>query len=64
MFGSSAESKGSDCFEPFKVMQECMAGYPTLYGNDDKPEEDSETPNQGEKEPSVEAPSSQDVAKT
>lgn len=26
--------KGSDCYEAFKTMQECMAKYPTVYGSD------------------------------
>ena len=28
---SKAEPKGSDCFEPFKNMQQCMSQYPELY---------------------------------
>ncbi|XP_022130295.2 mitochondrial intermembrane space import and assembly protein 40-B [Pieris rapae] len=32
---SEAEPKGSDCYEKFSVMQECMAQYPELYGKDD-----------------------------
>lgn len=30
---STAEPKGSDCYEAFKTMQICMAEYPALYGN-------------------------------
>lgn len=65
---STAEPKGSDCFEPFKVMQECMASYPTLYGNDDKKveegeeEEDEKATNQTGS--TAEVPSSQDIART
>lgn len=28
---STAESKGSDCYEAFKTMQSCMVQYPALY---------------------------------
>jgi len=28
---STSEQKGSECFQQFKTMQECMAKYPTLY---------------------------------
>lgn len=31
---SEAEPKGSDCYEKFKIMQECMEKYPTLYNKD------------------------------
>jgi intermembrane space import and assembly protein 40 len=37
---SEAEPKGSDCYEAFKVMQDCMAQYPTIYSrNDDEDDE-------------------------
>ena len=63
---STAEAKGSDCFEPFKVMQECMAQYPTLYGNDHKPEESdgSEDPKSEETESSEEVNNSKVAQKT
>lgn len=35
---SESEPKGSDCYEAFKTMQDCMAEYPTVYnksGDDD-----------------------------
>lgn len=32
---STAEPKGSDCFEAFTSMQSCMSEYPALYGNKD-----------------------------
>lgn len=32
---SEADPKGSDCYEKFSVMQECMSQYPELYGKDD-----------------------------
>ncbi|XP_059050831.1 mitochondrial intermembrane space import and assembly protein 40-B-like [Achroia grisella] len=32
---SEADPKGSDCYEKFSVMQDCMARYPELYGKDD-----------------------------
>ncbi len=68
-FYSDAEPKGSDCFESFKAMQECMSNYPTLYGNDDKPsgEEDEENevlPKEESKEPSKEDSKSEAQAKT
>lgn len=31
---SEAEPKGSDCFEKFAEMQQCMKDYPTLYDQD------------------------------
>jgi intermembrane space import and assembly protein 40 len=37
---SEADPKGSDCYESFKRMQECMQGYPDLYPTaklDDEP---------------------------
>jgi intermembrane space import and assembly protein 40 len=35
---SEAEPKGSDCYDSFKTMQDCMGQYPTVYNkqNDDK----------------------------
>ncbi|KAK8739824.1 hypothetical protein OTU49_003214 [Cherax quadricarinatus] len=35
---STADPKGSDCFEPFSRMTECMSQYPNVYGskNDDR----------------------------
>lgn len=30
---SDAEPKGSDCYDTFKTMQECMTQYPTVYNN-------------------------------
>jgi mitochondrial intermembrane space import and assembly protein 40 len=35
---SEAEPKGSDCYDSFKTMQDCMAQYPTVYNQntDDK----------------------------
>ncbi|CAK1553364.1 unnamed protein product [Leptosia nina] len=36
---SEAEPKGSDCYEKFSIMQECMAQYPELYGKDDEEDE-------------------------
>ncbi|XP_053984834.1 mitochondrial intermembrane space import and assembly protein 40-B [Hylaeus volcanicus] len=32
---STAETKGSDCYEAFKTMQVCMTQYPALYGSKD-----------------------------
>ncbi|CAG9789036.1 unnamed protein product [Diatraea saccharalis] len=36
---SEADPKGSDCYEKFSVMQECMSHYPDLYGKDDDSDE-------------------------
>ena len=33
---SEADPKGSDCYEQFRTMQECMAQHPSLYDYDDK----------------------------
>lgn len=38
---SDADPKGSDCYDEFRQMQECMSKYPTLYGTD-KEDEDRE----------------------
>ncbi|GAB1597957.1 mitochondrial intermembrane space import and assembly protein 40-like [Argonauta hians] len=35
---SEAEPKGSECYEAFKTMQECMSGYPDLYPSKDEEE--------------------------
>ncbi|CAK1583205.1 unnamed protein product [Parnassius mnemosyne] len=37
---SEADPKGSDCYEKFSVMQECMSQYPDLYGKDEDEDED------------------------
>lgn len=36
---SEAEPKGSDCYEKFSIMQDCMAKYPELYAKDDDDDE-------------------------
>ena len=36
---SNSETKGSECIDKFKALNECMAEFPTLYSKD-KPEED------------------------
>jgi len=38
---SESEPKGSDCYEEFTLMHECMVKYPALYGTD-KDDEDKE----------------------
>jgi intermembrane space import and assembly protein 40 len=38
---SQEEDKGSDCFEQFKGMQECMQRYPSLYDHDSGPDMDA-----------------------
>jgi len=39
---SQTEPKGSDCYEEFQQMQECMSKYPTLYGLDKDDEKEDE----------------------
>lgn len=39
---SEAEHKGSDCYEAFKAMQDCMAQYPTLYNRNGGDEDELE----------------------
>ena len=33
---SKAEPRGSDCYEPFQKMHECMQSYPELYGTSEE----------------------------
>lgn len=33
---SEADPKGSDCYEAFKTMQDCMQNYPNVYNQQDK----------------------------
>ncbi|KAK7788495.1 hypothetical protein R5R35_012817 [Gryllus longicercus] len=37
---SEAEPKGSDCYDAFKTMQECMSKYPALYNKDNNDDDD------------------------
>lgn len=39
---STSETKGSECFDHFKAMQECMSQYPTLYPADDDDDDDDD----------------------
>lgn len=39
---SEAEPKGSNCYEAFKTMQDCMAQYPALYSRDSDDDDDDE----------------------
>ena len=39
---STEEPKGSDCFEAFKAMQDCMGQYPSLYPRKDEDDEGTE----------------------
>lgn len=39
---SEAEQKGSDCYDAFKAMQDCMAQYPALYSRDGDDEDELE----------------------
>lgn len=47
---SEAEPKGSDCYEHFRKMQDCMAGYPELYPGKEDEEEGKEFSNIGSAE--------------
>ena len=38
---STEEPKGSECFEVFAKMQECMSSHPDLYGSSKAEEEDA-----------------------
>uniref|UniRef100_A0A2R5LMM2 Putative mitochondrial intermembrane space import and assembly protein 40 n=1 Tax=Ornithodoros turicata TaxID=34597 RepID=A0A2R5LMM2_9ACAR len=38
---STSETKGSECFEHFRSMQDCMAQYPNLYPMDKDEDDDS-----------------------
>uniref|UniRef100_T1H130 CHCH domain-containing protein n=1 Tax=Megaselia scalaris TaxID=36166 RepID=T1H130_MEGSC len=38
---STAEPKGSDCYEQFKTMQDCFAEYPAVYNKNDGDDDDS-----------------------
>ncbi len=55
---SQSESKGSDCYEAFKTMQECMVQYPTVYdrAENDRSSDDTLMSSEGE-DPSIEEPS-------
>ncbi|XP_077297308.1 mitochondrial intermembrane space import and assembly protein 40-B-like isoform X1 [Arctopsyche grandis] len=39
---SEAEPKGSDCYEAFSTMQECMTKYPTLYNRENNDDDESD----------------------
>ena len=39
---SESEPKGSDCYEQFREMQECMVKYPSLYDYDEKDSKEKE----------------------
>lgn len=39
---SDAEPKGSDCYDAFKTMQDCMSQYPAVY-NQNNSEDDKES---------------------
>lgn len=49
---SEAEPKGSDCFEKFVDMQECMKNYPELYDDKEDPMSGIEDNEEKAKEPS------------
>ena len=39
---STEETKGSECYEQFRGMQQCMTSYPDLYGDNDKNEDNGD----------------------
>jgi len=39
---SEAEPKGSDCYDTFKSMQDCMSQYPTVYNQNTGDDDDKE----------------------
>jgi len=39
---SESEPKGSDCYEEFQQMHECMIKYPALYGTDKDDDKEDE----------------------
>lgn len=41
LFYSEAEPKGSDCYDAFKTMQDCMANYPGVYKQNLQDDEDA-----------------------
>ncbi|XP_076235571.1 mitochondrial intermembrane space import and assembly protein 40-B [Calliopsis andreniformis] len=47
---STAEPKGSDCYEAFKTMQMCMTQYPALYGSKEPHLDDFEDDMEGNNE--------------
>ncbi|XP_046542967.1 mitochondrial intermembrane space import and assembly protein 40-B-like [Haliotis rubra] len=42
---SEAEPKGSDCYQQFRAMQDCMTSYPELYPSKDDDEEEADKEN-------------------
>lgn len=59
---SEADPKGSDCFESFKKMQDCMSEYPVLYPKDDDDFKDPLTNTSDKPEEKVVSESSSDPA--
>ncbi|XP_038206638.1 mitochondrial intermembrane space import and assembly protein 40-B [Zerene cesonia] len=53
---SEAEPKGSDCYEKFSVMQECMSQFPELYGKDEDDDELAAAMEQARDAPPGDAP--------
>lgn len=47
---STADPKGSECYDKFSVMQQCLSKHPELYGDDDVelPDTQAEVSNQTE----------------
>uniref|UniRef100_A0A1Q3FDX3 Putative mitochondrial intermembrane space import and assembly protein 40 n=1 Tax=Culex tarsalis TaxID=7177 RepID=A0A1Q3FDX3_CULTA len=39
---SEAQPKGSDCYEAFKTMQDCMGNYPGVYKNQNQRDDDDD----------------------
>ncbi|XP_048252852.1 mitochondrial intermembrane space import and assembly protein 40-B-like [Haliotis cracherodii] len=42
---SEADPKGSDCYQQFRSMQDCMTSYPELYPSKDDDEEEADNEN-------------------
>lgn len=67
---SEAEPKGSDCYDAFKTMQDCMAEYPTVYNQnlrdeDGKPSIPGMSPDDDEEDAEdekIEEPPSKEIA--
>lgn len=61
---STTEPKGSECFDAFKTMQECMAQYPAIYGKDDEKEKESDSEEQSQEATPAVTKESTDVEET
>lgn len=57
---STAEPKGSDCYEQFKTMQDCFSEYPAVYNKNDGDDDDDGMPDLSSLEDQSEKVSSKD----